>query len=225
MSAQLASTRSIDGAHRGSRDRLGKGGAIGVALVILIVAALIVSQTLQHRASPGRIRSGHATQISRFLEVNTAFLATDAPAVSAASAPMSAYSQLVDGRWVMTRVRDDGTVQTDFITSSTAKVGTQSQQRFLENNTTNLPNAVSAEDRSVITYMQQRFIDVNTAWLPAVGHATAEQGTIYRVAGAYYYVPVSGGRWEVVRVGTDGVPVIEAYVTAPPPADAIAVTP
>ncbi len=45
---------------------------------------------------------------------------------------------------------------------------TSEQARFLENNTTNLPNAVTADSRPVVTSEQQKFLDVNGAWLPAV---------------------------------------------------------
>lgn len=44
---------------------------------------------------------------------------------------------------------------------------TSQQARFLENNTTNLPNAVTADSRPVVaTSAQQRFLEVNTTMLP-----------------------------------------------------------
>src|SRR5262245_58174178 len=47
---------------------------------------------------------------------------------------------------------------------------TSAQIRFLENNTTNLPNAVIAESRpDVVTSEQQRFIESNTITLPSAG--------------------------------------------------------
>ncbi len=40
------------------------------------------------------------------------------------------------------------------------------QARFLENNTTNLPNAVAPDvSPTVVPSVQQRFLDVNTTWL------------------------------------------------------------
>jgi hypothetical protein len=43
--------------------------------------------------------------------------------------------------------------------------------KFIENNTTNLPNAVTADIRPVVTSEEQRFLDVNTTWLPGVTNA------------------------------------------------------
>ncbi len=43
---------------------------------------------------------------------------------------------------------------------------TSQQARFLENNTTNLPNAVTADSRPIVTSVQQKYLDVNTSWLP-----------------------------------------------------------
>src|SRR5262249_39470922 len=47
------------------------------------------------------------------------------------------------------------------------------RMKFLENNTTNLPNAVTADIRPVVTGAEQRFLDLNTVWLPGVADATA----------------------------------------------------
>ncbi len=43
---------------------------------------------------------------------------------------------------------------------------TSQQARFLENNTTNLPNTVAAESVPVFTSSQQRFLEANTTTLP-----------------------------------------------------------
>lgn len=59
------------------------------------------------------------------------------------------------------------------VPASTHKAS-NAQMRFLENNTTNLPNAVSTDNRPIASSTQQRFIDVNTAWLPAAANATPE---------------------------------------------------
>lgn len=48
------------------------------------------------------------------------------------------------------------------------------ERTFLENNTTNLPHAVTAEVRPIITSGQQKYLDVNTTWLP---NATAEEAS------------------------------------------------
>ncbi len=49
-----------------------------------------------------------------------------------------------------------------------SRVVTSHQARFLENNTTNLPNAITADSRPVVASEQQKFFDVNGAWLSAV---------------------------------------------------------
>jgi hypothetical protein len=46
------------------------------------------------------------------------------------------------------------------------RVTTSAETRFLESNTIDLPNAVTAEVRPVVTSSQQQYLDVNTAWLP-----------------------------------------------------------
>lgn len=151
-------------------------------------------------------------------------------------------------------------------------VVTRTEQRFLENNTTNLPNAVTAEIYPVVTIEQQKYLDVNTTWLPAGAAVSAEDGdgggsariavgtdgdctgyvpvycqvvvtdrdaytaahpatmpsdqrAIYRVSDSSYYVPAAGGMWVVVSVQAGGLAMIEDYVSGPPPASGIAVTP
>ncbi|MDQ6833638.1 MAG: hypothetical protein M3008_09575 [Chloroflexota bacterium] len=51
-------------------------------------------------------------------------------------------------------------------TPAISRVVTSEQTRFLENNTTNLPNAVTADIRPVVTSAQQKYLDVNTTWMP-----------------------------------------------------------
>jgi hypothetical protein len=53
------------------------------------------------------------------------------------------------------------------------RAATSQQTRFLENNTTNLPNAVTADPRPIVTSARQKFLDVNTTWLPGVNSAAA----------------------------------------------------
>src|SRR5262249_13849261 len=48
------------------------------------------------------------------------------------------------------------------------QIVSSTRMRFLENNTTNLPNAVAAEVRPVVTSEEQKFLDLNTIWLPGV---------------------------------------------------------
>ncbi len=67
---------------------------------------------------------------------------------------------------VVTQVRDDGTVETGFIGVRLPEALTQTQRRFVENNTMNLPDAVTAESRPIVTSQQQKFLDVNTVMLP-----------------------------------------------------------
>lgn len=55
---------------------------------------------------------------------------------------------------------------------------TSAEMKFLENNTTNLPNAITAEVRPVVTSGQQRYFDVNTAWLPTTTDAASSAMTI-----------------------------------------------
>jgi predicted lipid-binding transport protein (Tim44 family) len=51
---------------------------------------------------------------------------------------------------------------------------TSQQARFLENNTTNLPNAVAAESAPVVvTSSQQRFLEANTTTLPDAAAVSA----------------------------------------------------
>jgi hypothetical protein len=45
---------------------------------------------------------------------------------------------------------------------------TRAQVKFLEDNTTNLPNAVSVDVRPIVTSNGQKYLDVNTTWLPNV---------------------------------------------------------
>ncbi len=44
---------------------------------------------------------------------------------------------------------------------------TGARMKFLENNTTTLPNAVSVDVRPIVTSNEQKYLDVNTTWLPA----------------------------------------------------------
>jgi hypothetical protein len=57
--------------------------------------------------------------------------------------------------------------------SAIPRAVTSQQARFLENNTTNLPNAVTADPRPIVTSARQKFLDVNTTWLPGVNSAAA----------------------------------------------------
>ncbi len=73
---------------------------------------------------------------------------------------------------------------------------------------------------------QDDFIHTMATRADALPSSTSgEQGTISRVSDSTYFVPVAGGMWKVVRAGTDSMPVIEDYVSGPPPDDGIAVTP
>ncbi len=74
----------------------GRGiGALG--LVAILVAALIVGvATHGGRAVPPAAPTIASVQITSV-------------------APLPAYTQTADGQWVVTQVRDDGTVQTGFI--------------------------------------------------------------------------------------------------------------
>src|SRR5438067_1455693 len=46
------------------------------------------------------------------------------------------------------------------------RITTSAETRFVESNTIDLPNAVTAEVRPVVTSSRQQYLDVNTAWLP-----------------------------------------------------------
>jgi hypothetical protein len=54
------------------------------------------------------------------------------------------------------------------------------QTKFVENNTTNLPNAVTALVRPALTSGEQRALDVNTAWLPTSVDAAPAMSTSQR---------------------------------------------
>jgi hypothetical protein len=86
----------------------------------------------------------------------------------------------------------------------------------------------SADPAMAASPIDYRFLEMNTTTLPSV----ADQSTsvndlwaIYRVSDSYYFVPVAGGMWVVIHVQADGLPMIEDYVSGPPPAIGIAVTP
>jgi hypothetical protein len=51
------------------------------------------------------------------------------------------------------------------------------QTKFVENNTTNLPNAVTAEVRPALTSGEQRALDVNTTWWPTSVDAVPAMST------------------------------------------------
>ncbi len=51
-----------------------------------------------------------------------------------------------------------------------------------------------------------------------------EQRPIYHVADSYYYFPAANGMWAVFNIQAGGPPVIEDYVSGPPPADGVAIT-
>jgi len=51
---------------------------------------------------------------------------------------------------------------------------TSAETRFLEQNTTTLPDAVATENRpAVVTLEEQRLLDANTTWMPAAAVATS----------------------------------------------------
>ncbi len=68
-----------------------------------------------------------------------------------------------------------------------------------------------------------------TALADAQGEASPVQAagplTIYRVADAYLFVPQPGDMWAVIYIQPDGWMVTEDYVSGPPPANGIAITP
>ncbi|MHB8646160.1 MAG: hypothetical protein ACYDAR_10275 [Thermomicrobiales bacterium] len=82
---------------------------------------------------------------------------------------------------------------------------------------------VSADTPCGLSAPQQCAQVANDAALAPV--QTVEQRAIYRVLDSYYFVPVQGDMWEVIHVQADGLPVIEDYVSGPPPANGIAITP
>ena len=86
-----------------------------------------------------------------------------------------------------------------------------------------IASPVSADTRCGLSAPQQCALVADDAVL--VPAPTAEQRRIYRVADSYYYVPASGEMWKVIHVQADGTMVIEDYVSGPPPANGIAVTP
>jgi hypothetical protein len=63
---------------------------------------------------------------------------------------------------------------------SGSQVVPSARMKFLENNTTNLPNAVTEEIRPVITAEEQKFLDENTVWLPSVTDAAPASTTAQR---------------------------------------------
>jgi hypothetical protein len=72
-----------------------------------------------------------------------------------------------------------------------------------------------------------RFVEQNTMTPSSVGDPSvlaSDQRAIYRVSDGYYYVPAPGGLWAVIHYPTDGLPVIEDYVSGPPPANGTAIT-
>jgi hypothetical protein len=78
---------------------------------------------------------------------------------------------------------------------------TSQQTRFLENNTTNLPNAVAAESRPAISTGEQRLLAVNTSWLPNVANAA---------------VPMTSGEQRFLEVNTITLPIAGAASVASP---------
>jgi hypothetical protein len=125
-------------------EKQGKRWAISVAGVAVIVSALIASQTLTHRAStvrladtthpPTSISSQAFTEWQRSLEE------------SRTAAETVPYYRTINGATYYDRLTSQQSVA-----SPVPDALTQVQQRFVENNTTNLPNAVTAETRPAAT--------------------------------------------------------------------------
>ena len=61
--------------------------------------------------------------------------------------------------------------------SAIPRAVTSQQARFLENNTTNLPNAIAAESAPAVTSSQQRFWEVNTMLAEGPSYPYAEDLT------------------------------------------------
>ena len=167
--------------------RRGAYGAIAAALIAVVIFGVAIhNRQTSHPAAP-----------------------TATPAQVTSVAPLPSYTQLSDGRWVVTQVRDDGTVQTDFIGVRSPEVVTQTRQQFVDNNTTNLPNAVAAETRPVVTSAQQRFLDENMAWLPAVAVPSARRECTHPAVGfPTCYTLQADGTWareELADTGTNWI--------------------
>lgn len=60
--------------------------------------------------------------------------------------------------------------------TSERTVVTSMETRFVENNTTSLPNATSVERQAVVASGAQQYLAVNTSWLPATDTIAASTG-------------------------------------------------
>jgi hypothetical protein len=82
-----------------------------------------------------------------------------------------------------------------------------------------IASTVSADDPCDVNAQPQCAQVANDAALAPA--SSVEQRAIYRVSGSDYYVPRPGGMWAVIHYPTDGLPVIEDYVSGPPPANSV----
>jgi hypothetical protein len=140
MSTQIVSTRGMASGRRGIAGRVGKGPVIGVAIIVLLVAALLGGHVITQHGSASH--NAKATDPSAFI-----------PAVSAARYYDELMSQQEDWTYMMAaratmrraaaQYNDLMSQQEDWIHTMAARADAlllipSAQQRFLEENTITL---------------------------------------------------------------------------------------
>ncbi len=149
---------SVETSERREQGRTRGRGAYGVAAAVLVVV-LIGGVMMHDRQETGSV----ALATEHINKAERQYAVTPSGSVALVTEHINKAERLYG---VVTQVRDDGTVETGFIGVRLPDVVSQTQWRFVENNTMNLPDAVTAESRPIVTSQQQKFLDVNTVMLP-----------------------------------------------------------
>jgi len=196
-SIEVEWTTGVETSGRRKKGRIRGGGAYAVVAALLL--ALLIGGAVMH----DRQETGSVVLATEHINKAERQYAVAPPGSVALVTEHINKAERLHG--VVTQVRNDGTVETGFIGVRSPEAITQTQQRFMENNTTNLPNAATAETLPVDASAQQRFGPAEHDQI----HSALEMANGATAGGAPS--GLSSGQLRFLEVNTVMLPAVSSY--------------